>query len=83
MKRILFNLVLMGAIFYAPWWLAFMAALANTFYFSRYYEVIVFGVLFDLLYGISGGMFVGYGAEGIIAGFIIFVLIERVKRELR
>jgi hypothetical protein len=83
MKRILFNLVLVGAIFYAPWWLALLGALTGAFYFSRYYEVIVLGVLFDLLYGVLGGVFVGYGAEGLLAGCIIFILIERIKRELR
>lgn len=83
MKRILFNLVLLGAVFYAPWWLVLLGALFGTFYFSRYYEVILFGLVFDLLYGVPGGVLVGYGAEGLLVGSIFFMFMERIKHELR
>lgn len=83
MKRIIFNFVLLGTVFYAPWWLALLEAIAGAFYFPRYYEIIAVGVLADLLYGWLGGIFVGYGAKGLLAGVVLFILIERVKRELR
>jgi len=82
-KRIIFTLLLLGAALYAPWWLTLLVAMYGTFCFPRYYEVIILGVVADLFYGIPGGMFVGYGAAGLFAGVVIFVLFERVKRELR
>jgi hypothetical protein len=82
-KRIFFTLLLLVAVLYAPWWLALLVAMYGTFYFPRYYEVIVFGALVDLFYGIPGSILVGYGALGFFVGVVIFVLFERVKRELR
>ncbi|HAT68525.1 MAG: hypothetical protein A2481_02270 [Candidatus Yonathbacteria bacterium RIFOXYC2_FULL_47_9] len=81
--RISFTVLLLSAVLYAPWWLALLLALWGAFYFSRYYEIILLGVLTDLLYGTSGGMLIGYGMEGFLLGAAIFVAMERIKRELR
>lgn len=81
--RMSFTVLLLSAVLYAPWWLAILLALWGAFYFSRYYEVILLGVLADLLYGTSGGMLIGYGMEGFLLGVTIFVVMERIKRELR
>lgn len=83
MKRIFFTVLLLGTVLYAPWWLTLIVAICGTFYCSRYYEVIVLGVFADLFYGTPGGVFIGYGAEGFLVGIALFVLIERIKRELR
>lgn len=83
MKRALFDLVLIGAVLYAPWWLTLIFAATGIFYFPSFYEVIVAGLLVDLLYGVVGGVYAGYGIAGFIAGFIIFLVLERVKHELR
>ncbi len=82
-KRIIFSLVLIGAIFYAPWWLVFILALFGAFHFPRYYEVFVFGILFDLLYGVTGSIFFGFGIIGLVVSSIIFFGIERAKLEIR
>lgn len=82
-KRIFFTVFLLGAVLYAPWWMTLLVAMCGTFYFPRYYEVIVLGLAADLFYGVPGGMFVGYGAAGLFVGVVIFTLFERIKRELR
>ena len=82
-KRILFTLFLFGAVLYASWWLALLVAICGAFYFPQYYEVIILGVFADIFYGTPGGIFVGYGAEGLIVGVTLFVVLERIKRELR
>ncbi len=82
-KRIIFGLVLIGVIFYAPWWVVFTIALFGAFHFNRYYEVFAFGVLFDFLYGVIGSVFFGFGIIGLVAGSIIFFGIERLKLEIR
>ena len=82
-KRILFTLFLLGAVLYASWWLVLLVAIFGAFYFPQYYEVIILGVFADIFYGTPGGMFVGYGAQGLIAGVALFIVLERIKRELR
>ncbi len=81
--RISFTVLLLSAVLYAPWWFALLLALCGAFYFSRYYEVIILGVFADILYGTFGGMLVGYGMQGFLLGVVIFMVMERVKRELR
>jgi len=75
--------LLISATLYAPWWCVLGGATVGAFLFPRYYEVIVIGVLSDILYGISGGMSAGFGAQGLIAGVAVFVVMERIKRDLR
>ena len=82
-KRIFFGIVLIGAVFYAPWWMTFLFALGGAFYFSHYYEVIVSGVVFDILYGVTGSPFGWFGLMGLIVGSVIFFGVERAKHELR
>ena len=45
-KRIVATLVLIIAIFFAPWWVALPIGAIATFYFSSYYELMVLGALF-------------------------------------
>lgn len=82
-KRIFFDLVFLSVVFYAPWWLAFIIATLGAFYFSQYYEVVVIGALFDILYGVREGVFIGHSIQGFLVGIAIFVSMERIKRELR
>lgn len=82
-KRTSVTFFLVAAIFYAPWWATLGLAAVAAFYFKKYYELMVLGALFDVLYGAKGGFTVGYGALGFIAAFFLFLLIERVKKELR
>lgn len=82
-RRTLSTFILAISIFYAPWWATLGLAMVAAFYFKKYYELMVLGALFDVLYGAKGGFTVGYGALGFIAAFSLFLLIERAKKELR
>lgn len=81
--RILLTLFFIALILYTPWWLALLAIALGAFYIKNYYEMIGLGVLFDLLYGTKGGFAVGYGYMGVIVAFVMFVVVEKVKKELR
>ena len=81
--RTLVTVFLVSAVVFAPWWFVLVGAIVGTFLFPRYYEVIALGVLSDILYGISGDVSVGFGAQGLLAGVAVFVVMERIKRELR
>lgn len=51
LKRIIFDIALFFAIFYLPWWVIVIAGFWGAFTFSFYYEIIVAGLLLDILYG--------------------------------
>ncbi len=82
-KRVAANLVLIIALFFAPWWVTLILGIIATFYFSFYYELMVLGALFDILYGISADATFGYNVYGFLVTTIAFLSIERTKKELR
>lgn len=80
-KRIIFNLVLVAAIFYTPWWVVAPLALFGAFLCAPYYEVVAFGVLVDILYGASSFPFGGvYGLAMAIAIFFAGLYIKKIVR---
>ncbi len=82
-KRIAANLVIIIALFFAPWWVTLTLGIIATFYFSAYYELIVAGALFDILYGVTSDATFGYNVLGFLVTTVVFILIERIKKELR
>lgn len=78
-RRIIFDLVLLGAIFYTPWWVAVPIALLGAFLFTSYYEIFAFGVFIDLLYGASATMLHGYLG---IVGATVFYFVGEFARGL-
>ena len=82
-SRIIFGLTFLLFVFNAPWWFTFVFACAGVFYFPYYYEIFIFGILIDFLYGVTGFPFFGYGLAGLIASSILFWGAERAKYEFR
>lgn len=83
LKRIIFTAMLFVAIFIAPWWVGFIFSVIGIFYFNSYYEAIVLGILFDILYGVLGNFFLGYGIFGFTLMILIFLFMKKLKQELR
>lgn len=82
-KRILFDGLFILTLFYAPWWAVIFMAMFGVYYFNSFYEVMVFGVMYDILYGVAGDGIFGYGTTGFISALIIFLSVDRFKKELR
>lgn len=80
-KRIFFTLLLLGAIFYTPWWVVAIVAFVGAFLFPFYYEIILAGILFDVLYGISAHPV--RGVLGLLVAIVLFVVARRLKRAVR
>lgn len=80
-KRIIFDLLLLGAIFYTPWWVAALLAFVCVFLIPRYYEILVFGLLVDLLYGTSVSTL--YGMVGTVGAVALFFTGEFAKKIVR
>lgn len=80
-KRILFDVILLGSIFYAPWWLIIILALIAAFLWPPYYEVIVFGILVDLMYGAHTLLF--NGVSGLLTAIVIFFVASYARKSVR
>lgn len=83
LKRILFTIILFVAIFMVPWWVAFIISVGGIFYFKSYYEALVLGAFFDVLYGAPANVSFGYGIVGFMTMAVSFLVIKSVKQGLR
>jgi len=52
-RRICADILIVICIFFFTPWVTFFCVTVALFYFKNFYEAIVAGVLFDMLYGIS------------------------------
>lgn len=80
-KRIFFNLLLLGAVFYTPWWFVALLAFIGAFLFPSYYEIIIAGILVDLLYGTQVHMM--RGVWGLAVALVLFVTARQLKQAVR
>ena len=79
--RIILSLIILGAVFYTPWWFVALLAFVGAFLYPPYYEIFIFGILVDILYGASA--FQLGGVYGIIGAVAIFFTASYVKRAVR
>ena len=61
---------------WAPLWLVIVAVIAASWVFAPYYEIIVFGFVWDALYGF-------HSFKGMITAVFVFMIIEIFKRRSR
>ena len=80
-KRIFFDIILLSAVFYTPWWIVAILAFVGAFFWSSYFEIFVFGILLDILYG--AGAFPLGGVYGILGAVAIFITASYAKKIVR
>lgn len=51
--RIIVDVLFFVALFFMPWWSLYIVVPLLVFYFSSYYEIFLYAVLFDGLYAVS------------------------------
>lgn len=81
MKRAFFDIILLAAVFYAPWWGVALLAFIGAFIWPMYYEIFICGLLFDLLYGAHA--FPLGGIYGLAGSVIVFFSASYVRRIVR
>lgn len=80
-RRVIFDLILLGAVFYTPWWIVVFLAFTFAFLYPSYYEIIIFGILMDILYGASTLSF--GGIVGLLGAMVIFFIASFAKKAVR
>ena len=82
LSRILFDAFGILTIAYGPWWLIATVILTGSFYFKKYYEGIIFGIITDTVYG-TQGFLMGATIRYTVFSVIVFAFAGPLKRRLR
>lgn len=83
MQRILADILLIGIVLFAPWWVSLGVAAAFLFIFRDFYELIAVGLLIDLLYAAPAPRFFGFQFVFSFAALLLFVVLRQIKRRVR
>jgi hypothetical protein len=81
MKRVLFGILLILSSFSAYWWVAVLFSIFGLFYFENLYEVIIVGLVIDLLYG-SQFEILGFDLIFTIGMLVLFYWISKFKTKI-
>lgn len=75
--RIIFNIALAISVLFSPWWIAAPLAVIACASVPRMYEVVLYGIAFDALYGtrlgFHGFAFVGSAFSALMFGVVSFL----------
>ena len=82
-KRSLAGILLFSAVVVLPWWLWLPLALYLSFYFRHYYEAMMSGFVYDLLYGAPLPMFFSFSFFFTLVMAVLFFTVELVKPSLK
>lgn len=78
--HILIRILILFSPFLFPWWASLILVLAASFYFDVYYEIILIGLIFDILYHSTNTMFGLYGFT--LISCLLFIVIKQIKQRL-
>jgi len=83
LKRVALDIILfISLIALVPWWIAAIFALALSFYFQNYYEIIIAGILLDAFYGTPQNIFFDSTLFFTICSLIIFLAVKILKKKI-
>lgn len=66
--------------FFVPWWISLILGLSALFYYEKFYEIIVLGFIWDVVYHSQVTTFGLYGFS--IASVVLFMLVRQIKKRL-
>ncbi len=79
-QRLLINSAILVAFFLLPWWFSALLAVAALFLVKNFWEIILWGFVFDIFYGIHGGTFDTFYWGTVTAALLYVVSIPIRKR---
>jgi hypothetical protein len=82
MKRFTYSIFLIISIFFFPWWVVFTFGFFGVIVFQNYFEIILIGICYDLLF--HGSMLPWYKSiEHTLIALSIFITSLLLKKILR
>ena len=83
-KRIVWDIVSIALVFFAPWWVALIFGIIGVVFFSWYLEIIFLGVLYDVLFGgVSGSWYYHLIHTGIFTAPLLGIELVKTKINTR
>jgi hypothetical protein len=82
LSRVILGILVFLSIIWAPWWLTWSLAIIFLFYFSLYYEIFAWGIIYDALYGISLSEYWNVSYIFSIASIVLFIISFIIKKKL-
>lgn len=80
-RRIILDLIILACLFLLPWWVSLLLAIAASFYFKYFLELIFVGGVLDVLYGSSVSSF-GFAYLFLLISIVLLFSIGILKQRL-
>jgi len=81
--RILIDILFIFSIFLLPWWLTFLLLIIPLFYFSFYFEIIIFGIFVDALFAVPTNFIFEFQFVLTLFTTVLFFLVYILKKRMR
>jgi len=82
MIRVLGNVIAFLSIYFLPWWLFLIVLVIFVSFFNKFYESIIYALIFDLLYRSGNGLDIS-GFKITIVVILAVLLIQWSKKYLK
>ena len=80
--RVIAGLTMIASIIWGYWWVTWALAIAFLFAFPMYYEIIIWGVIYDALYGLPLPQFQNFRYVFTLASIILFTIAVFLRKSL-
>lgn len=81
--RIILDFVLFGSAMTGALWIIFPVGIICVWYYKKFYEFPLAAFAFDVIYGVSGNKFFGFGYIYSLVAIILFIIISILKSKIR
>ncbi len=79
--RIFFDALFLVSIFILPWWVTVAFMIVFMFIFEEYFEIMIFGIMFDVVYGVPG-IFPFSAYIFTISSIVFYLFIHYLKKRI-
>jgi hypothetical protein len=83
LKRIIFDILLFISAIVAPWWFTGIFSIVILYYFKNFNEIILFGLVMDILYGRLADTFHWYDYRFTLFFLILLLTSFFIKKRLK
>ena len=81
--RLIANVILFASLLFLPWWITIVIALIAVFVYNVFYELILWGVVGDLLYGAGVASFYALTSFLSTGALVLFLTAQYLKEKIR
>lgn len=82
MIRIFIGVFVFSCILFGYWWLTLCLSILLLFYFKTYYEILLFGIIYDSIYGLSLPEFWNIRYIFTLTSVVLFIISLMIKKRL-